>query len=68
MKPLERLVWDPEIAKVVVAKHELLSELMEGHLHSDLYAAEKPTPEMLKHEVDEFQQLKARHRALKRSS
>jgi hypothetical protein len=68
IKPLEGLVWDPEIATAVVTKHELLSVLIEGHLHSDVYVAEKPTPEVLKREIDEFHALKARHKGLKKAA
>jgi hypothetical protein len=48
-------------------KHALLSRYMEGHLHSDRFAARKPTPEMLKQEIDEFNTLKSQIKSAKRA-
>lgn len=65
--PLTDIVWDDSIAQEVVAKCEYLSRYIEGHLHSDMYAAVKPTPQMLMEEISAFNALKSRHKGLKKS-
>jgi ABC-type Mn2+/Zn2+ transport system ATPase subunit len=57
---------DPDIRETVMEKVGLLSRYIEGHLHSDPYIAQKPTPELLKHEIDEFIALQKRQKELKK--
>jgi hypothetical protein len=62
---LVKVAIDPEIRDRVVEKIGLLSRLMEGHLHSDASTAQKPTPDMLLREIEEFDELKKRHKEFK---
>jgi len=58
---LKDVYVDPEIRDTVIQKVGFLSRYIEGHLHSDPYIAQKPTPDLLKQEIDEFDNLKKRH-------
>ena len=62
---LKDIVWDKSIADEVVAKYELLSKYIEGHLHSDAFADQKPTPDMLLHEIEDFDALRKKLKKLK---
>jgi ABC-type dipeptide/oligopeptide/nickel transport system ATPase subunit len=68
MTQLKTLVWSAEIAETVTDKHALLSRFIGSHLHSDMFAAEKPTPERLRREIEEFDALKKKHRTLQTSA
>lgn len=63
---LKEIVWDDAIVKEVIGKCELLSRHIEGHLHSDAFTARKPTPSALLVEIDAFEELKKKHKALKK--
>lgn len=63
---LKDIVWDRSIADEVIAKCELLSKYIEGHLHSDAMGAIKPTPDMLMDEIEAFEALKKRLKTLKK--
>ncbi len=58
MDNVTKIVWDPELAKHVVAKFAYLSRFIEAHLHSDTFQAIKPTPELLQKEMAEFEEMK----------
>ncbi|MCG2767206.1 MAG: AAA family ATPase [Anaerolineae bacterium] len=62
---LKDIVWDNSVADEVIRKCELLSRYIEGHLHSDAFAAEKPTAATLLSEIEAFDVLRKRHRDLK---
>ncbi|MFZ2410767.1 MAG: AAA family ATPase [Candidatus Methanoperedens sp.] len=62
---LKDVVWDKSIVDEVVAKYELLSTYIEGHLHSDAFAATKPTCEMLLTEIEYFDTIKKKLKKLK---
>jgi ABC-type transport system involved in cytochrome c biogenesis ATPase subunit len=55
---LREIAWDEQIIESVVEKHELLSRLMEGHLHSDPMSAPRPTPKTLLSEIECFDGLR----------
>ncbi|MBI5651206.1 MAG: AAA family ATPase [Chloroflexi bacterium] len=63
---LSGIVWDQSIVDAVVAKCESLSRYIEGHLHSDAFAAEKPTPAMLLKEVEAFEELQRKMKKAKK--
>jgi AAA domain len=62
---LKNIVWDKSISDEVVTRCEQLSRYIEGHLHSDAFAATKPTCEMLIREIEYFEALKKRLKLLK---
>lgn len=62
---LKNVYIDPAIIKEIVEKVGFLSRFIEGHLHSDIFAARKPTPELLKKEIDGFIELKKKLNVLK---
>jgi FMN phosphatase YigB (HAD superfamily) len=64
---LKDIVWDESIAEEVIAKCELLSRYIEGHLHSDAFGAQKPTPKMLLAEIEAFEALQKRLKALRQT-
>lgn len=64
---LGKVVIDPAIRDCAVAKMGLMSRYIEGHLHSDPHAAQKPTPDMLLQEIGKFDELKQRHKDFKKS-
>lgn len=57
---------DEGIINQVVEKSGSLSKYIEAHLHSDEYADFKPTTDLLKKEIDEFDGMKGRMRAIKK--
>ena len=65
---LKNVVIDIGIRDEVISKVGLLSRYIEGHSHSDAFAAQLPTPDMLKHELDEFEQLRKRHKDFKKAN
>ena len=64
---LGKVVVDLTIRDEVIAKVGLLSLYIEGHLHSDQYLAQKPTPDVLQREIDDFRSIKERHKAFKKT-
>lgn len=62
---LKDVVWDKDLFQKVIDKHESLSKYIEGHLHSDAFVPVKPTPELLMHEIQEFDKIKKQHKQLK---
>jgi len=64
---LKDVVWDRAIIEEVVAGHERLSRHIEGHLHSDVLGAQKPTPQMLLDEIEAFEALRTKLKNLKKS-
>lgn len=64
---LKTVAVDLSIRDQVMDKVGLLSRYIEGHLHSDQFAAQKPTPEMLQDEIQEFETLRRRHKDYKKS-
>jgi len=62
---LKDIVWDKAIAQEVIAKCELLSRYIEGHLHSNAFRAQKPTPKMLHGEIEAFETLWKRLKTLR---
>ena len=69
---LKDVFVDDEVMKEVVSKFNFLSRYIEGHLSSDVFSAKRPSPELLKQEIDSFAELqskyKVRKNAKKRSS
>lgn len=63
---LTDIVWDASIAKDVKDKHEALSRFIEGHLHSDALGKQKLTPALLMSEIDAFEGLSKKLKALKK--
>lgn len=55
---LEKVVVVPDFTKKLIAKVGQLSRYIEAHLHSDTFASNKPEPNDLKREIDEFSRLK----------
>lgn len=65
---LKDIVWDRAIADDVIAACERLSQYIEGHLHSDAFRAQKPTPRMLLDEIEAFEALRKKLNDLRKSS
>ena len=63
---LKHVGWDNALVDTIVEKCELCSRLMEGHSHSDAYLAELPIPSHLLKEIDEYNEIKKRVKALRR--
>lgn len=63
---LKDIIWDNSIVKEVIKKCEILSRYIEGHSHSDIYADKKPTPELLKNEIEEFKRIKKKLKDLQK--
>lgn len=57
---------DRGVVDKVVEKLGTLSRHIDAHLHSDTFAADKPTPEMLLEEVETFEDLKRKHKEAKK--
>ena len=62
---LKDIVWDKPIADEVITRCEFLSRYIEGHLHSDAFAAAKPTCETLMSEIESFESLKKKLKELR---
>ena len=63
---LAGIVWDEHIVKETMDKYEDLSMLMEGHLHSERFAYEELTPDILYNEIQHFTSLKKQLRGMKK--
>lgn len=61
---LQEMVLDKEIVDEVIDSHALCCRYMEGHLHSNRYAAKKPTLEAFIEEINRFDALNAKIAAL----
>jgi hypothetical protein len=59
---------DQDIVDEVVGKMGVLSRYIEAHLHSDNYAGEKPTPELLLQEIEAFDALRKKQAERKKAS
>jgi hypothetical protein len=64
---LEGIVWSDEISEFVIKKCETLSRYIEGHLHSDAFAAKKPTLDLLKQEINDFENIQRQLKELKKN-
>jgi energy-coupling factor transporter ATP-binding protein EcfA2 len=62
---LKEVFVDDEVMKEVVSKFNFLSRYIEGHLSSDVFSAKRPSPELLKQEIDSFSKLQSKYKALK---
>jgi wobble nucleotide-excising tRNase len=62
---LKGISFDREIVEAVMEKLGSLSRHIDAHLHSDSYAADKPTPELLIAEIEGFDELRKRSRVSK---
>lgn len=63
---LKDLVFPEDVIEQVIQKSEDLSRYIEAHLHSDDYSANKPTPELLLNEIDNFVALKSKFKEYKK--
>lgn len=63
---LKDVVWDRGIAEEIIKSCERLSGLIEGHLHSELLGAQKPTPRMLLQEIEAFEDVRRRLKDLRK--
>lgn len=63
---LKDAILEPSIVETVVEKVGLLSRYIEGHSHSDAFAAVKPTVETLRTEIAEFDALRPRLKELRK--
>lgn len=61
---LKDVVWDGNLFRQVITKHEFLSKYIEGHLHSEAYVHSKPTPDILMQEINGFNEIKRQHQQL----
>jgi hypothetical protein len=58
LKGLKEVVVVPDFTKKLISKVGQLSRYIEAHLHSDTFASNKPEPDDLKREIEEFSKLK----------
>lgn len=65
---LKDIVWDKDIFRKIINKHEYLSKYIEGHLHSDTNPSFRLTPEILIKEIQEFEEIAKQHKQLKKSA
>jgi energy-coupling factor transporter ATP-binding protein EcfA2 len=63
---LKEIVMDRAVVDEVVDKLGELSRHIDAHLHSDTYAPDKPTPELLEAEIGKYDDLKKRIKASKK--
>jgi ABC-type multidrug transport system ATPase subunit len=63
---LKDIATDKTIIDEVIEKLGELSRHIDAHLHSDTYAANKPTPELLEEEIAKYEDLKKRIKASKK--
>jgi hypothetical protein len=59
---LKSVVLDQTIVGTVGGKLATLSRYIDAHLHSDAFAAVKPTPEVLLAEIEEFEKIRREHK------
>ncbi len=64
---LKEIAWDTSIVEDVIRKCEELSQLMEGHLHSDALGAKKPDPKALLDEIQFFEAVRKRLESAKKA-
>src|SRR5262249_1474395 len=64
---LNGVILDQSIIKEAIAKYELLSRYIEGHLPIDGLEIPVPTPTLLKKEIQAFRELKGKLKDLKKS-
>ncbi|HTC64829.1 MAG TPA: AAA family ATPase [Candidatus Saccharimonadales bacterium] len=64
---LAKVNFDNSLAAEISARWAQLSRYIDAHLHSDLYAPQKPTPEMLRNEINLFIALKKKVDELKKA-
>jgi len=62
---LKSIAWDESIAEEVDDSYGRISRYIEGHLHSDAFAAKKPTCKLLIREIEAFDALRKKLRKLK---
>lgn len=60
------IVWDYNFAKEINEKYGEISRYIEGHSHSDQYAASKPTLKNLRDEIDTFSDFKKQLKQIKK--
>lgn len=65
---LKEVILDRDVVEQVVDKLGALSRHIDAHLHSDAFATDKPTPEMLLEEIDAFEDLRKRHKESKKAT
>jgi hypothetical protein len=65
---LARVNFDSSLAAEISARWAQLSRYIDAHLHSDQYAAQKPTPDILRNEIDMFNLLKKQVEELKKTA
>lgn len=63
---LKEVSFDADIAREIHGRWAELSRFIGGHLHSDLYAPEKSTPEKLREEINVFNDLRRRIKDFKK--
>ena len=63
---LKDVYIDEGVRDEVVESVGRISRYIGAHLHSDMYMAQKPTPEILNEELERFKQLRAKHKKLKK--
>lgn len=62
---LKKVATDRSILSDLDEGYGRISRFIEGHLHSDESAIEKPTPDLLVHEIAVFEEIRNRHKAYK---
>ena len=67
MDRLDQTFWDEALCKEIMERNGQLSRYMEGHSHSDEFGAQKPTPAELKQEIELFEEIRKRHKDLKKT-
>lgn len=65
---LKEVILDRAILDEVVGKVALLSRYIEGHLHSDHYAFQKPSPQLLLREIEDFEKLRKKCKDAKKGT
>ena len=63
---LRDLVWDKDLVEEIIEKCEYCSRFIEGHLHSDEYSGELPTPKILLEEIENYDQIRKELKELKK--
>jgi predicted glycoside hydrolase/deacetylase ChbG (UPF0249 family) len=64
---LKEVSLDRDVVEQVVEKLGALSRYIDAHLHSDIFAVEKPTPEKLLEEINAFEDLRKQHKDSKKA-
>ncbi len=63
---LKGIVWDQALVIDIIDSCERLSRYIEGHLHSDAFAGQRPTLQLLIHEIEHFDGLRKHHSKLRK--